>query len=653
MKSSVWIVFLSLFLSVAVAAENQPAGESRTSLDGEWRFTIDAEKAAQPGGEWDHITVPGNWDTLAAYSKHKGKGWYQRSFTVPAGWEGKRVRLRFEAVYQKAEVTLNGRVLGGHVGGYTPFEFDVTDKVDYHGTNTVTVCADNTYRRGAWWAWGGISRSVNLIANNEARIVWQHIRTEPDLQAGTAKIFVQYKIANTGAEPLQVSLSSVIRPSAGVGLSTNVTLAPNSEQLVDLSVSLSAADVRLWDFDHPELYSMDTQVSVRDKVLHAKSDRFGIRKVEVTPAGLFLNGEHIRVAGFNRVSDSNRTGNTEPDELVRKDVDLMKSSGAVFSRLMHTPQAPNLLDYLDEKGMLIFAEIPVWGGGDPEMIPNNPKTKQWLREMIERDYNHPCIIGWSVGNELWQHYAYVESMETYVRKELDPHRLVTYVSNSAYSNGPANDPITVSDLAMINAYGGARGPFVSGPPNVRGKWPDKPIFFSEYGTHQIGASLEAKIPAIDLIWAEISKNPYVIGGALWTFNDYRSGFKGTPASGNREWGVVDVERRPKAAYWQMRKLYSPIRSLTVNGDRVSIEPRRPEDIPSYAVRGYRVAWMAKDASGVVTAKGEIPVPDLKPGAPAWSETIPGVKADAVVTASLITPTGYDVHDSEGPDELKK
>ena len=655
MKSSLLLFFLSLFWSVASAAEVRPAGEVRQSLNGEWAFTIDPAKAEHAGGEWDRITVPGNWDTLPAYSTHKGKGWYQRSFTVPAGWAGKHVRLRFEAVYHKAQVTLNGRVLGEHVGGYTPFEFDVTDQLDYSGPNTVTVCADNTYRRGAWWAWGGISREVNLVANDDVRILWQHIRTEPDLKAGTATVFVQYKIENSGGTSVKVALASAIRPVAAANLSADVTLAPNSVQLVDLSIALSAADVRLWHFDHPELYSLDTRVSVAGQVEHTKTDRFGIRKVEVTPEGLFLNGEHIRVPGFNRVSDSNQFGSTEPDELVRKDVDLMKQAGAVFSRLMHTPQAPNLLDYLDEKGMMIFAEIPVWGGGDPEMIKDNPRTKQWLAEMVERDYNHPSIVGWSVGNELWGHYAYVASMESYVRKELDPHRLVGYVSNTATNSGyvPSNDPITVSDLAMINSYGGARGTFVSSAPAVRKKWPEKPIFYSEYGTHQIGASLTAKIPQIDAIWAEIAHDPYVIGGALWTFNDYRSDFKGTPASGNREWGVVDVERRPKAAYWQIRKLYSPIRSLTVSGGRVSIEPRHPEDIPSYSVRGYHVVWTAKDATGTVTAKGEIPVPELKPGAPVWSAAIPGVKADAVVTASLITPTGYAVHDSEAPAALKQ
>ncbi len=117
------------------------------------------------------------------------------------------------------------------------------------------------------------------------------------------------------------------------------------------------------------------------------------------------------------------------------------------------------------------------GGGDPEMKPGNPVSEQWLREMIDRDYNHPCIIGWSVGNELQGQYAYVASMAKYVRDELDSSRLVGYVSNTAANNGanPGNDGVTVSDIAMINKYGGPKV-FADAGGAVHQKWPDKPVF---------------------------------------------------------------------------------------------------------------------------------------------------------------------------------
>jgi hypothetical protein len=602
-------------------------GEMQHSLNGVWQFTTNAATVKTPDAKWDAITVPGNWDTLPAYSTHVGKGWYQRAFTVPADWQGKHIRLKFDAVYETAEVWLNGKSLGSHRGGYTPFVFEVTDTIKLGATNTVTVCADNTFRRGAWWAWGGISRDVTLIANEDARIVRQHIRSQPDLRTGKAKVFVEYKIANDGDKGLDVVIASSIDGPAETALTKSLTVAANSVTNVTASILLNKERVRLWHFDHPNLYSLATTLSAGGKNLHERSDRFGIRKVEVTKDSLLLNGERIRVCGFNRVSDSNATGNTEPDDLVRQDVDLMKRAGANFSRIMHSPQAPNLLDYLDEKGYMVFAEIPVWGEGDPNMIPNNPLTKQWLREMIERDYNHPSIIGWSVGNELKQHYDYVDSMIKYTRT-LDSHRLVNYASFTGSKSFPTNDPISVCDLLMYNTYGGNNAALAE---NLHGKWPNLPIFFSEFGASQIGSGTNAVIPGLDKRFRTLEPLTYVIGVSVWTFNDYRSNYKGTPPSGNREWGVVTVDRQPKPAYWQMRNVFSPVHSLTVSNGVIRVMPRRADEIPSYTLRGYKLKWDG----------GEISLPDLKPGDPVWAAD---VKVKPGTEVKLFTPSGYDVAD---------
>jgi len=646
MKAFILACALALVLTYGPAAASE--GESALSLDGPWKFTIDPSAAASPDAAgWDTVNVPGNWDTLPAYSTHKGKGWYRRTFKVPADWKGRHIRLKFDAVYHDAEVTLNGSVLGRHEGGYTPFEFDVTGALDYGRENTVTVCADNRPRRGAWWHWGGISRSVSLIANNDARIVWQHIRTEPDLKAGSAKVFVKYKLANAGDRPLRVSVAGSVSPvlEAGMGGTpqpvpdVQSTVGPRSEEVAETSFVIPKA--RLWHFDHPNLYVLNSRLVTDGKTLHAKSDRFGIRTVEFKPDGLYLNGELIRVPGFNRVGDSNEAGNTEPDALVRKDVDMMKRAGAVFARLMHYPQASNLLDYMDEKGMMIFAEIPVWGSDDPNVQADNPLTKQWLSEMIERDYNHPCIIGWSPGNEIAKHFEYVRTMIDFVRRDLDPHRAAAYASNTAARAHvtPQNDPVTFGEVTFINTYSSNPESFRKVSKTLRSRWPDKPVFYSEFGVEQIGASLDALIPNGEQIWAAIACEPYVIGGALWTFNDYRSDFKGTPASGNREWGVVTVDRKPKAAYEQVRCLYSPLRSLSITDEKIRIEPRGPSEIPSYTLRGYRLNWKVAASNGTVKSRGTIPLPDLKPGDPVWETRLPDPNVSEI---GLITPTGYEV-----------
>jgi hypothetical protein len=622
-----WKILFNLICGCVLSLGSACAeGKWEQSLNGPWQFSTNPETPS-----WDSITVPGNWDTLPQYSTHSGKGWYRREFVAPADWKGKRIRLKFDAVYHEAHVTLNGHALGSHVGGYTPFEFDVTEVLKLGTTNSVTVCADNTYRRGAWWPWGGISRSVTLIANHDARIVRQHIRSEPDLATGTAKVFVRYKLANSSGSPLEGTLTSDVDGTQEPVLTQKISIPAHSEVEVAAETFLPKSRVRLWHFDHPNLYRLTTRLSVGGKLVHEQSDRFGIRKVELTQDSLLLNGERVRLNGFNRVSDSRKFGNTEPDELVKADVDLMKRANANLTRLMHMPQAPNLLDELDEKGMMIWCEIPVWGGDDPQIKGDNAQTRQWMREMIERDYNHPCIIGWSVGNEMRNHLRYCIDMQEFTRS-LDPHRIVTHVSNSRVSKNmpPESDALSLGPVMLYNKYASA-GHVADALHHV---WPQKPIFFSEFGTKQFGGGTDRRIEGLEAMYQQLTANqPYVIGVSLWTFNDYRSGFEGTPASGNREWGIVTEDRKPKAAYQQVRELFSPVRSLTLKDGLIRLEPRGPEEVPSFTLRGYKLKWDG----------GEIALPDIKPGDPVWRSTKP-LKPETAV--KLYTPTGYDVADSQ-------
>jgi len=229
----------------------------------------------------------------------------------------------------------------------------------------------------------------------------------------------------------------------------------------------------------------------------------------------------------------------------------------------------------------------------------------------------------------------------FIRKSLDPYRMTAYASNTAAraNTTPQNDPVTFCDVTFINAYSKNPESFRKVSQTLRARWPEKPVFYSEFGVDQIGASSEARIPHVEAIWSSISSEPYVIGGALWTFNDYRSDFKGTPASGNREWGVVTVDRKPKAAYEQVRRLYSPVRSLTIAGGKIRIEPRSPAEIPSYTLRAYRLNWEVVSSDGMVKSRGTIPLPDIRPGDSTWETRLPDPN---VSTICLITPTGYDV-----------
>lgn len=643
-----------ILLGAAVFSSSAGAEEQRLSLDGIWAFTIDPRQLALPAGEWDRQPVPGNWDTCNAYSQHTGKGWYQREFFVPPDWRGRRLRLHFEAVYETAEVTLNGEFLGRHEGGYTPFEFDVTGRVRWGAPNVLTVCADNTFRRGAWWAWGGISRSVALVANPAVRLRWQHVRAEPDLASGAARVLVEYAVENDGDQPLVVDLAGgIVRGDVTVGrVTARVEVPAGGTQRASAAVTIPREAVRLWHFDHPHLYTLETVARVGATVMHTRRDRFGIRHIAVKPDGLHLNGERVRLCGFNRVHDHRAYGNTEPDHLVKLDVDLMKRLGGNLMRIMHAPSAPNLLDYLDEKGVMIFAEIPVWGGDDPNKVPDNPRTRRWLEEMITRDFNHPCIIGWSVGNEMTGHDAYVRSMLR-VTRELDPHRLHTHVSLSGAraDHSPENDPISASDIILYNTYDPDPGRVVE---SLRTKWPALPVFISEYGSRQFGEQLGARIPGLDERWDSLAGMEALIGLSLWTFNDYRSNYARSEPGELRSWGVVDLWRQPKEAARDIARLHSPVRSLRWQGEVARLVPRGSDEFPSFTLRGYQLVWEWRDKEGATLGGGLVALPEIRPGSPALEIPLTGKPPafrSAVVT--LVSPTGYvaHVHGTEGGASL--
>lgn len=562
------ILFVAIFSSCQMRKDS-----SIIFLNGQWQFLAsnrltEKQVLANNNIAWDTITVPGNWDTRKRYSEYVGRGYYQRTFHVPENWKGSQVRIKFDAVYQTSKVWINGNPIGEHVGGYTPFEFNITDKIKFGNENSVTVMADNTYNRGAWWPWGGISRNVCLIKNEDVRIVYQHISAIPNFKKKVVNFAITFKLENNSSKEQLVHVNTQIRRSNKVlqKKEQEATIKANAITTTQISFSEPLDKYELWHFSHPELYRLQTELLLKGKPIDVKANQFGIRKLEARGEQLFLNNKPVRMNGVNRIPDHPDCGNTEPDWLVRKDMEDIKSLGAVFSRLMHEPLAENLLDFCDSIGYMVIEEIPVWGKDDPQSFPDNPLSKQWLREMIDRDFNHPCVVGWSVGNELrdsindWKNvtltkeqFDYVNSMLDYIDK-LDTTRLKTYVSLSSYRKNatPLNEPYKKVDLLCVNSYGDA----IAAAENTHKKFPGKPIFFSEIGRAQIGPAPDARLN--EKLLADINtlkQLNYVVGVSIWSYNDYRSNYKGTPPSGFREWGVVDAYRNKKAAWWQLKDIY--------------------------------------------------------------------------------------------------
>ncbi|WFO17751.1 hypothetical protein M601_009070 [Cellulophaga baltica 4] len=256
---------------------------------------------------WDSLKVPGHYGMINEFSNYTGKAWYRRTFETPAAWQispQKRIRLKFDGVYHIARVYLNGALVGTHQGGFTPFEIDVTENISLDNHNLLAVETDNNALVGATWNWGGIIRDVTLVRNDEVRIKHQYIHADPDLKTGKAELHLKIKIENSGTTARTLTVNSQILNEIMVKQFTQkVTVPAYSVSEVVFTGELSAADVELWHFDNPHLYQIVSTISENEKVVHELKDRFGIRKVTLTKDNLILNGEAVRLSGFNRVSD--------------------------------------------------------------------------------------------------------------------------------------------------------------------------------------------------------------------------------------------------------------------------------------------------------------------------------------------------------------
>jgi beta-galactosidase len=665
-KPSAWsktlgVVIVGLGLTAQTVAQTTPrvfdhAEGSRVNLNGTWAFRTDPTGVGETQGwyqpqtsaaTWDSLPVPGNWDLRNEYAHYVGKGWYRRTFATPAEAKGKTTRLRFEAVYHDCTVWLNGQKLGENHSGFLPFEFEVSEKLNATGPNTLVVCADNTLTRGAIWNWGGIRRPVSLEITKPMRIVRQHVTPVLDLTAGTATVAVRVFLQNHGGTP--TAARGTVTLTAPNGYRQEVPFAANVPARGTESVLVRAAipktQTHRWHFDDPFLYESLVTLTGENQSVR---NRFGLRKVEVDNKNFTfkLNGESIRPMGFNLVPDDRTTGNTLPTWRIREDIDLLKNLGCQFTRLSHLCLPEEVLDYLDERGILVVSEIPLWGF-DRFADPKSALSRDWMTRLVTNQYNHPSVVCWSVGNEIGDYPTtneYVRQAIAYTRT-LDSTRLVSAVTHTAQR---PNDFIQFTDLGLINKYGKNLGPVTDLQHRL---YPDKVLFYSEYGAGQLAETLDAGFDAKAFL-DSLRNRPYLIGGSLWTFNDYRSRFFGTKEiSENRPWGVVDVYRQKKRAYPQFRKEHNPLRELTVKLDAptaatVTLVPRRVLDLPAFPLHGYRLAWKRTSVDGRIRQGGFLNLPDLRPGDAAQTRSLSWQPdTAAALTVELLAPTGDALADT--------
>jgi beta-galactosidase len=571
-------------------------------LNDGWIFrkgdTAGAEAVTGEFGTWTPISLPHTWNARDIYDTrnihdglnifemyYRGPGWYRKSFVADNTFIGKNLQLQFLGVNQIADVWLNGSYLGQHVGGYTGFQFDITEIIRFDRENIIAVRVDNSYsydippHTADFNFYGGIYREVQLLAVPSLHISDVFVTT-PSVKIDAATVNVTVEIQNTTDIQQKVkTIANIVNPYDEIvqTITGEMIIKPKETELISLSGN-SIPYPLLWAPEHPWLYQVYTSIHNADgKVIDQVKTPLGFRWFKFDPdEGFFLNDSAVKLRGVNLHQDYLNQGNAVSLKQKRLDLMYIKEMGANFVRLAHYPHHPYVLSLCDSLGLLVWEEIPFVNTVGRDAFAEN--TKDMFRQMIMRDKNHPSIILWGVGNEFAMPWLASEDVQVVLRltqdlhdlaKELDPHRLTIQAHNHI-----ADDRIMdITDVQGRNRYYGwyedTYHGFASSLDEEKEIYPNWNILISEYGAEGkygyhvnepklFDHSETYQMNFHQAYWEAIEARPWVSGGTIWNMFDFGSHVKIGNIPRINQKGMMTKNRKPKSVYYYYQSKWTDV-----------------------------------------------------------------------------------------------
>lgn len=447
-----------------------------------------------------------------------GIGWYRKTFQAPQVPASGKAEVRFEGVYMNADVWLNGRHLGNHPYGYTGFSFDLTPALK-PGANTLAVRVNNTGKNSRWYSGSGIFRKVWLSTAGVVRIpeygVWV---TFPQVQKDLAALHVETTVENGASTPQHATIQVRVRHADGPVVASgqcNANIPANAR--ANVVCELKIANPHLWSPKDPSLHQVEVTVEADGKHADTATLHVGIRKIEIDAEhGLRINGEPYKMRGGCVHHDNGALGSACIPRAEERRVEILKANGYNAIRTSHNPPSRDFLDACDRLGMLVIDEaFDCWESGNKNPQDYHLYFKEWwqrdLRSMILRDRNHPCVVLWSIGNEINER-AEPSGMEigkllSAYAKKLDPTRLVT-----AAICGPWDHPgKTWKDMQPAFTYLDVGG--------YNYQWQSYETDHATY-PQRVMVGTESFPNEAFQNWQSVEKNSFVLGDFVWTAIDY-------------------------------------------------------------------------------------------------------------------------------------
>ncbi|MBN1360600.1 MAG: DUF4982 domain-containing protein [Sedimentisphaerales bacterium] len=528
---------------------------SRTlDFDFDWRFSKgDFPTAVIPGfddSSWRAVNVPHDWSAEGPFSAEYGSGngyapggiaWYRKHFTLDSAGEGKCVAIEFDGVYQNSEVWINGQFVGRRPYGYSSFQYDLTGFVRFSGENVLAVRVDHTqFSDSRWYTGSGIYRHVRLHLNDRLHLgQWGVYVTTPEISEDSTLIRMESTVRNTYDEARGFSVESTIFSPRGREIARlSMSGQADAGGAATVNSQIRIAQPQLWSVESPSLYTLRTRVMADGTVLDEETTPFGIRTIEFdADKGFFLNGKSMKLKGVCLHHDAGCLGAAVSDKVLERRLRLMKELGANAIRTSHNPPAPELLDMCDRLGLLVQDEafdeftppknkwVEGRNVGDPSRFGYGEVFIQWAAtdaaDMVRRDRNHPCIIMWSVGNEI--DYANDPFSHPVLGNQYRPQHppaenLVKYARPlvEAIKQWDRTRPVTMAlaNIRMSNAVG------LPELLDVVGYNYQEQFYEEDHQTYPKRIIYGSENGDAYNAWTAATDNDYVSGQFLWTGIDY-------------------------------------------------------------------------------------------------------------------------------------
>jgi len=401
------------------------ARESTVSLDTGWRFHLGDVSGAQgttfDDSSWTAVDVPHDWSVGLAFNQNSpagsgggyldgGLGWYRKTFSLPAAGSEQKLFVQFDGVYMDSTVWLNGTQVCARPYGYSSFECDITASAKLGASNVLAVKVNNQLPSSRWYSGSGIYRHVWLKTVSPVRVAYTGTRvTTPQISASSATVSIAVTVQNGAAASQSVTVASSVRDPAGaeVGKASSAATSVAAGKTADVTQTVTVSNPKLWSTSSPTLYSVVTTVSVGDAVVDTYTTPFGIRSfVFDANNGFSLNGTKMKLNGVCLHHDLGALGAATNYRAIEKRFQLLKEMGTNAIRTSHNPPAPEFLDAADRLGFLVMDEaFDMWYGSKTQNDYSR-FFRTWadtdIIDMVARDFNHPSVIMWSIGNEIPQ-----------------------------------------------------------------------------------------------------------------------------------------------------------------------------------------------------------------------------------------------------------